>query len=222
MPTLGLYGFMVKLLMSGRMSFSEGKINLLGEPMAIVSMNAIKEMTDYAEKKGSDAINEFYFQGWIYGYTFTYKMSKSLKLRKFEERYKLAMDVASLCGFGDYKTSDFRKAHHALFKVLANPFALKYYPSNKMICHFLRGMNGGGGTVVHERMVDCVELKCTAQNGKFCLQTNVTEEAMKDNKIDKKLIKKQLDLKILRPRQIAFIKSLGHDPAIYTEDREIE
>ena len=218
----GMYGFMAKLIASGKMKFTEGKISLLGEPMAIVSMNAIKEMTDYAEKKGSDVISEFYFQGWIYGYTFTYNMAKAYNLKKFAERYKLAMDVAALCGFGDYKTLNFKKAHSSKFRVLGNPFALMYHPSDRRVCHFLRGMNGGGGTVVHERMVDCIELECAAQNGKYCLQTNVTEQAMKDNKIDPKLIKEQLDLKKLRPKQLALIKSMGHDPKVYTSKREIE
>jgi hypothetical protein len=222
-----MYGFMTKLIASGKLKFSEGKISLLNEPMAMISMNSIKEMTDYAMSSGTEEdIAELYFHGWTYGYSFCYHMAQAFDLKRFEERYKVTMDTAAMCGFGDYQTMSFKKGHYSYFKVLENPFALLYYQQRKgkkgekiYVDHFLRGMNGGGGTTVHERMVDCVELECAANNGKYCIHKNVTEEEM--NKLDQDLAKSQVNLKLLRPRQFKLIKSMGHDPKKYTAKREI-
>jgi len=49
-----------------------------------------------------------------------------------------------------------------------NPFALKFYPSKKKMDFFLAGANAGGGTVVHEVLMNCVELECAAINGSYC------------------------------------------------------
>ena len=205
-----MYGFFTKLLLSKRLKFEEGKIVLFDQPCSFVPLCSIKQMTDDAIKKGKKAINDLYFYGWVYGYVVTREVLKSygLKtgLKSFEDRYTLVMQIASACGFGDYETYTF-KVGDARFKVIKNPFGLQYYPSKLFVDHYLRGMNAGGGSLVHELLVDCIEIECTAVNGEYCNFINASRETLK--KFDKKLVALQLDLNYLIKREKKLIESCG-------------
>src|SRR3989338_8262065 len=133
-----LYAFLSKLLVSGKLKFEEGKITFTDESMTFFPLETLKEMTVDAEKKGKPGIMELYYYGWHFGYTFTYHYMKSFKLKKFEETFKLIMDVASLIGYGDYKTLDFKQKKYSKYKNIKNPFGLLFYPTDKKVCHFVR------------------------------------------------------------------------------------
>lgn len=205
-----MYGLLSKLLISKKLKFEEGEIILFDEPVAFVPMASLVAMTRDATKKGYRAINELYYYGWVYGFVVTLGMVKKFKLKKFEERYKVSMDIASLAGFGDYKTLNF-KPGHSHFDVLKNPFAMEFYPSKQMVDHYLRGMNAGGGTLVHEQIMNCIEFECTAQNETHCLFDNVNKKEM--DKFDQKLVKSQIDYNYLLKRQKALIEECKEDPA---------
>ncbi len=207
-----MYGLLSKLLISGKLKFENGEIILFDEPFAFVPMASLVQMTRDAIKKDKRAINDLYFYGWVYGFVVTLGMVKKFKLKKFEERYKVSMDIASLCGFGDYKTLSF-KPGHSHYKVFKNPFALEFYPSKTPIDHYLRGMNAGGGTIVHEQIINCIEFECAAMNGKYCLFDNVNKEEM--DKLDQNLVKSQIDYNYLLKRQKALIEECKEDPAAY-------
>jgi hypothetical protein len=164
-------------------------------------------MTEDAMKTNSKAINNLYFYGWVYGYKVTRAIMKAHGIRKFEERYKITMDFASLTGFGDYKTVEFERAKFSRFKILKNPFALEFYPSKVFVDHYLRGMNAGGGTLVHEKLIECIEFECAAVNGQYCLHRNISREYL--DKIDQELIKSQLDIKYLEKREKELIEECG-------------
>lgn len=209
-----MYGFLSKLIISKQLKFNEGEIVLFGEPIAFMPMASLFYMTKDAIKNGKKAINDLYYYGWVYGYVLTLAMVKKFGLRKFEERYKVSMDIASLCGFGDYKTLDFVKGH-SNFKVLKNPFALEFYPSKNMVDHYLRGMNAGGGSLVHMKIINCIEFECAAKNGSYCRFENLDKKRL--DKVDKKLVDSQLDYKYLLKKQ----KTLIEDCKEKVEDYEL-
>lgn len=207
-----MYGLITKLLVSGKMKFKEGEIDIFGEPFALVPMASIIQMTRDAVKSSKRAINDLYFYGWVYGFIVTLAMVQKFKLKKFEERYKLSMDIAALVGFGDYKTLSF-KPGHSHFKTLKNPFALGFYPSKNLVDHYLRGMNAGGGTVVHEEIINCIEFKCAAQNKLFCLFDNVNKSEM--DKLNQTLVNSQIDYNYLLKRQLELIIECKEKPKKY-------
>ncbi|MCH7902708.1 hypothetical protein IIC68_03060, partial [archaeon] len=162
-----MYSLLSKLLITGKIKFELGKITAFSDPFALIDLHSLKEMTNDAMDDGIKSITNLYFYGWAYGYNITKNMIRMLKLKKFEERYKVSMDIVTLLGFGDYKTLKFKRGIEAHFKVIANPFALLYHPSNKFVCHYIRGMEAGGGTLVHEKLMDNIEFECAAVNGKY-------------------------------------------------------
>ena len=210
-----LYAFLTKLLVSGKLKFEEGKITFTDEPMTFFPLDTLKEMTVDAMKNGKEGILQLYFYGWHFGYTFTYHYMKSFKLKKFEETFKLIMDVASLIGYGDYKTLEFRQRKYSKFKNIKNPFGLLFYPSKDKICHFVRGMNAGGGAALHGVLMNGIELECTAVNGQFCVFMNANNDILQKQFPD--ITKEQLDLDWLKPKQLALIQSFGEDQAKYLE-----
>ena len=208
-----MYATLSKLIISGKLKFTEGKIIGFDLPFALVPMSSLKKMTDDVIESGIKAISDIYFYGWVYGYTVTKNMTKILKLRKFEERYKIAMDIVGVTGFGDYRTLSFKQADHAKFLVKGNPFAAQYYPSQKFVCHYLRGMEAGGGCWVHEILINNIEFECAAITGSDCLHMNLSPTRIAE--VDKKLLKSQLDLDYVIKREKEFIKDCGDDPSFF-------
>jgi len=208
-----MYAYLTKLIISKKLQFTQGKILCFDVPFALIPMESIKYMTDDGIKRGIRGITDVYFYGWVYGFIVTKNMIRLMNLRKFEERYKVSMDVVGVIGFGDYKTESFKRGVHAQFKVLGNPFALEYHPSEDFVCHYLRGMEAGGGTLVHETLMDCIEFDCAAKNGQYCIHANLNLEELE--KVDKKLIATQIDFKYVRPKQKALLETHGYNPKDY-------
>ncbi|NIO22605.1 MAG: hypothetical protein GTN38_01075 [Candidatus Aenigmarchaeota archaeon] len=204
-----MYGLVTKLLVSRQLKFEKGKIIVLEEPVCMLPLVYVRTATNLAmahheKNKADKSLEEMYFESWTAGYEITKKMTKVYKLRKFEERYKVAMDIISLFGFGDYETMKFKGKKYAYFKVHENPFALKFHPTKKKMDIFLAGANAGGGTIVHEVLINCVELECTAINGSFCKFVNCNSEIFKE------YIKRgeayDLDWDYIVKKQIEYIK----------------
>lgn len=206
-----MYALLSKLLLSGKLKFEHGKIIAFDEPFGLIPMISLKKITDDAIARGPKGILDLYLEGWIYGLAITKNLIRMFKLKKFEERYKVAMDIVGVVGFGDYQTLSFKRADHAKFKVVGNPFAKLYYPSKgQKICHYLRGMEAGGGTLVHETIMNNIEFECASETGNDCLHANLAKHRLAE--VDEKLVKSQLDLDYLLPKQAEILKRYGYDP----------
>lgn len=213
-----VYGFLTKLMLAGKLKFENGKIIFTSQPMTFFPLRTLKEMTIDAEAKNKKGIQQLYWYGWHFGFTFTQAYMKTLKLRPFEETYKLIMDVAVLIGYGEYKTFSFKHKKYSKFENIDNPFGMLFYPSKKKVCHFVRGMNAGGGAILHGVIMNGIELECTAQNGKRCLFMNVANSLLKTKY--KKIAKEQLDLEWLMPKQLKLIKECGENPKRFIEKKK--
>lgn len=205
-----MYAFLTKLLVSGKVRFDEGTIWLFNQPFSLIPLTSFKQMTDDAMERDLRAISDLYFYGWVYGYTVTKSLIAALNLKIFEERYKISMDIVSMVGFGDYRTLEFVRGKFAHFKVIENHFGMMYYPSDKFVCHYLRGMEAGGGTLVHETLMNNIEFECAAVNGHNCVHKNLNQEEL--SKVDRKLVESQLDIPYLKERQRKVVEHCGDDP----------
>ena len=206
-----MYEFLQKLLMAQQVSFKEGHVQFLGENVSFTPVSFLKEITNQYLEDGD--IHNLYLASWKAGYKITYKMVQKYGLKKFEERYRVAMDTVSMMGLGTYTTREFERAQYAHFDVFENPLAEMLKPSQDPVCHFLRGANGGGGTIVHEVIINCIEEKCLAQGAPNCAFFNLNMERLR-RYVNQDLVKKQLDLDFLLAEEKRFIKSLGHDSFI--------
>ena len=213
--------YLMQLALGGEIEFADGKIIILSTPMMMVSANSIKRMTEDAIADGIEGIARLYFEGWAYGYDITYNLVKRYKLKLGPDRYQVTMHITDVCGFGSYSTIEFKIGSYSDFYVIGNPLALMFHKEGKhdKVDHYLRGMNAGGGVVVHERFITCIELECAAENGKRCRHMNITDEML--DKVDPKLVESQYPKDILRKKEIEYIKSRGHDLDIFTGSKTI-
>lgn len=203
-----MWNFLTKLMLSKKLEFDKGRIIFSDQYMTFLPLSTLKEMTKDAEKKGKKGILELYFYGWHFGYEFTKNFMKDIKSKKFEETYKLIMDVASLIGYGDYKTLEFKQRKFSKFRNIKNPLGLLFYPSKEVHCHFIRGVNAGGGTALHEKLMNGIELECTANNKEHCLFINATNRFIRENY--EKYLKKQLNVKWLEKKQRKLISKYNN------------
>lgn len=192
-------------MISGQLKFEQGRILFLNQPMEIVPANFFVELTKKILKGSKQKMLEYYLSAWKSGYEYMYNFVKEYKVKTSKERYALAMDIIASAGFGDYKTLEFKHGEFTHFKVFKNPVSLKFFPTKRVVDHILRGFNAGGGSIVHDTIVNCIELVCSAQNGEFCEFYNISQNSL--TKINKKIINSQLNLKYLLPEQKEFISN---------------
>ena len=200
--------YITKLLVSKQLRFEEGQIIFLQKPMAFVPVEFYVHLTKEILKKRREMI-EIYLDAWKAGVIFMRDVARKYSMARFEERYMEAMNIISSAGFGDYQTLGFEGGKYAYFKIFNNPIAEIFHPSKEPIDHVLRGFNGGGGSPVHERIINTIETECKAVNGKFCIHLNASTEILKEKKWSK-FVKKQLDLNFLLKEQKKFIKEMGY------------
>ncbi len=199
------YPELVKLMLSGKMKLSFGEILFLGHPFSLMPMYFYEELTKRLIEDPEER-EKVYFDAWKAGFKFTLDIVNKYSLESFEDRYKLAMDLVSMSGFGDYRTIEFFPGY-AIFKIINNPFPKLFYPSNLKVDHILRGINAGGGTVVHERIINCVELECAAENSKYCLHVNGSQKYLEERIENEKILEEQLgDIKNLQKKQVSYLK----------------
>lgn len=205
-----MYGLFTKLLIAKQIKLEEGKIIVLGQPICMLPMVYVKLATNFSIKhhennKNDKSLEELYLEAWAAGYEVSKQLVKIYKLKTFEERYRMVMDVVSLFGFGKYQTLEFEGKKYAYFKVFGNPFALEFYPSKQKMDIFLAGANAGGGCIVHECLINCVELECTAINGSYCKFVNCNYELF--NKYKEKGETYDLDWDYIVKKEIEYIKN---------------
>ncbi|UCG95710.1 MAG: hypothetical protein JSV92_01510 [archaeon] len=211
---MGTITEITKMLISGNIKFKEGQIVLMGEKVFLLPVSYFAEETRRAMKEGMDNIMDIYWSAWVAGYHIMKNFVRGYKLKKFEERYKVAMDVLQLAGMGFYETINFKRGEYTYFKTRNNPLAQSFFPSKKPICHFIRGANAGGGVWVHETIMNCLEEECESQNHKECVFLNATIDVLR-KRVKSSYIKKQFaDIDSLIERQKEFVKRMGDEKVI--------
>jgi predicted hydrocarbon binding protein len=166
----------------------------------------IGETVRVLKSRDFDEMMKLYFDAWKAGVLFMKKFVQGFKVTNFADRYNLAMEIISMAGFGDYKTLKFDTNNFAYFEITNNPVAEDLYPSKVPVDFILRGFNAGGGSPVHERIINTIETECKAVNGKKCVHINASTDSLSKYS-DKSLVKDQLNLRWLLPKQIEFIKN---------------
>lgn len=195
-----------KLFAFGKIKYSDGQIKFFERSMVFVPLEFYIEATrEIVENNDREEMLRLYLDAWKAGVYFMKDISKRYSIRKFEQRFLHAMDIIKMAGFGDYQTFVFKRAKFSRFRILNNELAKTFAPSKHPVCHILRGFNAGGGTIVHEKIMNCIEPQCTAINGMFCLHMNANTEILRSYE-NQKLVARQLDLKYLLKEEQKFLK----------------
>ena len=206
---MGLIGLFGKWLIERQLIIHDGEISLLNQRVAMIPVSFFVELHKYALKsKDKRFKDDLYLWAWKTAYLYIKKFDEEYGLKTFEERYRWGMDVAAAAGFGDYKTIDYKPGQYSHFYVFNNPIAQAFYPYKEPVDIMLRGINAGGGTACHLKIVNCLETECQAINGERCVFVTGTEKAHRKMGIEH-LYATQIDLDYILPIQKEIIKELG-------------
>jgi len=118
-----------------------------------------------------------------------------------------------MIGFGDFKTIEFYPGF-AKYNVFSNPFAMQYSKESGLVDNLLRGMNAGGSTVVHERIMNCLEFECCAETRTRCQFISASQENL-FKMVKPEFIRSQIDLEYVLPKQMTLLNELGIDADWY-------
>ncbi len=203
----------LRLLLARQLKWEDGRINVLGLYTYITPIETFEYLTNYFNKgKQKDLL---YLSGWIAGYEIVKNLMRNYKAKKPEDRYTLAMDFLEIGGYGKYKTIQFIPGVRSRFIYLTNPLPMKFYPAKEFKCDYIRGLNGGGGTWVHKKLVNCIELECAAVNSNYCEFINFCYDDKETLEKYKKLVKGQFyNLKEIIKIQKDYIKKRKDDKEI--------
>ncbi len=105
------------------------------------------------------------------------KISKDMIAKKM-------LDVFSSWGYGkaEFLELDPEKSY-AKLKVTNSANALSYENSTKPVCHFIRGILAGAGTIIMEKEMHCLESKCVAKGDEYCEFEIITKEELEKRKL---------------------------------------
>ena len=207
-----MMGFFMKLLMARQVKIEKGEFRLFNQNVTVLPASFIVALTKYfmRAKDRKRSLSDFYFMSWAISFDFMERFSEKFKVKTFEDRYKLGMDVVAMSGLGDYKTIKWVKGKLSHVYVMNNPIARFFQPSKVPVDYFYSGVTAGGGMIVHklkkEHIFHCVETECHAMNGKRCVFVSATEEMHKKMGTWDKFLK-DIDLEYILPKQMEFFKN---------------
>ena len=72
---------------------------------------------------------------------------------------------------------------YAKLKVTNSANAIGYEKSTKPVCHFIRGILAGAGTIIMETEMHCLETKCVAKGDEYCEFEVITKEELEKRKL---------------------------------------
>jgi predicted hydrocarbon binding protein len=171
---------MLKLLATGKLDISDGLIQLGDTSFNLLPAVFISSLTESYHEKNE--LHKLYLLSWLWGYDTVQSVKRNLGLEDPEEVYKVGMDFAQNMGIGLYETHDYHPGKYTRFKIETNPY-LKHLNQEKFegpADYLIAGAMAGGGSHVHEKVCQSVEIKCMANKEEVCDFITGTEEELKD------------------------------------------
>ncbi len=122
-----------------------------------------------AEKEiGAKASNLLYQSG-FQGGTLSSKRYREVFGLSDEEIIRFMVAMGPQIGWGRFELERFDGNKKVLIvKVYHSPFAEGYGPSSNPVCHMIRGVLGGMGSLVFRKEIDSKEVSCLAKGDEYC------------------------------------------------------
>jgi len=136
---------------------------LLIRPEVLITFQ--KEIEKELGEKASQILFESGFQGG------SLSSKRYCEVFKFSDKeiVRFMLEMGAQIGWGRFELERFDSIKKYLsVKVYHSPFAEAYGVSEKPVCHFIRGVMGGLGSVVFSKEIQSQELYCLAKGDQFC------------------------------------------------------
>lgn len=171
---------LLKLIATRKLKLDNGLIDIEDQYFNFVPAIFISSLIEYFNKR--DQLHHLYLISWFWGYAMSKKVAKEFGLEGPEETYSFGMDFIKNQGLGLYCTDDYEPGEFTHFKIETNPHHRHLNLDNfeEPLDHFIAGLMGGGGCVVHDKLTQNVEIKCKTQGDPACEFITGTEEELRE------------------------------------------
>ncbi len=177
-----MFELFADLVAHRRLKFEEGKIELLGQGVAIVPLDYLITLQKTLEATGSD--NQLYSVAKEMGYRWFKNMYDYFKIKP-EDVTKWGVNVLSLAGWGEtISVSVDIKGEKLTVKLKNAAQSKKYGLSDHPVDYFVRGCYASGATVLFGKNCDAIEVSCVSTGSEYCeFVAQPTEKILKSDKL---------------------------------------
>ncbi len=121
------------------------------------------------EKEMGEKASEVLYQSGFQGGMLSSKRFREVFGLSDEEIIHFMVEMGCQIGWGRFELERFDGNQKVLsVKVYHSPFAESYGPSSEPICHMIRGVLGGMGSLVFGKEIQSKEVSCLARGDDYC------------------------------------------------------
>ena len=122
-----------------------------------------------AEKEIGEKVSNILYESGFQGGTLSSKKYREVFGFSDEEIIRFMVEMGPQIGWGRFELERFDGNKKVLIvKVYHSPFAEGYGPSSKPVCHIIRGILGGMGSLVFRKEIGSREVSCLAKGDEYC------------------------------------------------------
>jgi predicted hydrocarbon binding protein len=122
-----------------------------------------------AEKEIGEKVSSILYQSGFQGGTLSSKTYREVFGFSDEEIIRFMVEMGPQIGWGRFELEKFDGNKKVLIvRVYHSPFAEGYGPSSKPVCHMIRGVLGGMGSLVFGKEIESKEVSCLARGDEYC------------------------------------------------------
>jgi predicted hydrocarbon binding protein len=161
-----LFGIISDLILHKRLKFENGRVDLIGKPVAMFPLEYITTLQKDLEEKGLD--NQIYLSAKKMGYDWFKHMYDYFKIKP-EDVTKWGINILSVAGWGKTEISKMDTQNKLIKYIVRDATQSKVYgKSDHAVDYFFRGCAAASATVLFKTECDAVESKCTSLGDAQC------------------------------------------------------
>jgi len=121
------------------------------------------------EKEIGEKASNILYQSGFQGGALSSKRYREVSGFSDKEIIRFMVEMGPQIGWGRFELERFDGNKKVLIvKVYHSPFAEGYGPSSKPVCHMIRGVLGGMGSLVFKKEIESKEVSCLAKGDEYC------------------------------------------------------
>lgn len=121
-----------------------------------------------AEEEIGEKASSILYQSGFQGGTLSSKRYREVFGFSDEEITQFMVEMGPQIGWGRFELERFDAHKILIVRVYHSPFAEAYGPSSKPVCHMIRGVLGGMGSLALRRDIESKEVSCLAKGDEYC------------------------------------------------------
>ncbi len=175
--------------------YDEAKGEVFADDNSVLRLsrgNLAQLQREFEKVMGPAVSSIMYKSGWIYAQNVESNIKRSVvKLLAKISRRTIAekmLHVFSSWGYGHAEflelTTD--PEPYAKLKVTNSANAMGYKNSKTPVCHFIRGVLAGAGSLIMDMEMYCLENKCVAKDDDYCEFEVITEKTWRKRQLGEK------------------------------------